>query len=148
MTVGRHTPEQEEILHKVNEAVNRPGIGPLSGVYYVLEGALSYIALRSTEKNPTPYEGREGTAWRLGWTLAATLAKDAPVRGEDARLVEAVAAVTARAGCGDNSCMFITPHGMATNGGCRCCGRGDHKPGLPMALAQLYKVALDVVKGR
>lgn len=23
-------------------------------------------------------------------------------------------------GCGDNSCMFGSPGGMATNGGCRC----------------------------
>lgn len=23
-------------------------------------------------------------------------------------------------GCGDNSCLIEKPHGMATNGGCRC----------------------------
>lgn len=23
-------------------------------------------------------------------------------------------------GCGDNSCRFVRPTGMATNGGCRC----------------------------
>lgn len=26
-------------------------------------------------------------------------------------------------GCGDNSCMFGSPGGMATNGGCRCMPR-------------------------
>lgn len=25
-----------------------------------------------------------------------------------------------REGCGDNSCLFKKPVGMATNGGCRC----------------------------
>lgn len=24
-------------------------------------------------------------------------------------------------GCGDNSCRYKRPAGMATNGGCRCC---------------------------
>lgn len=27
-------------------------------------------------------------------------------------------------GCGDNSCWFGSPGGMATNGGCRCWPRG------------------------
>ena len=27
-------------------------------------------------------------------------------------------------GCGDNSCIFGPPDGMATNGGCRCIKRG------------------------
>lgn len=27
-------------------------------------------------------------------------------------------------GCGDNSCWFGRPGGMATNGGCRCWPRG------------------------
>lgn len=26
-------------------------------------------------------------------------------------------------GCGDNSCVIVTPSGMATNGGCRCEAR-------------------------
>lgn len=25
-------------------------------------------------------------------------------------------------GCGDSSCMWVRPTGMATNGGCRCLG--------------------------
>jgi len=30
-------------------------------------------------------------------------------------------------GCGDNSCKYIKPTGMATNGGCRCSrNRGEH----------------------
>lgn len=29
-------------------------------------------------------------------------------------------------GCGDNSCKYIKPSGMATNGGCRCArNHGD-----------------------
>lgn len=27
--------------------------------------------------------------------------------------------------CGDNSCMFGSPGGMATNGGCRCLDHAD-----------------------
>jgi len=30
-------------------------------------------------------------------------------------------------GCGDNSCMFGSPGGMATNGGCHCMPRGMSK---------------------
>ena len=30
--------------------------------------------------------------------------------------------------CGDNSCIFGSPGGMATNGGCRCFGRGENWP--------------------
>lgn len=30
--------------------------------------------------------------------------------------------------CGDNSCMFGSPGGMATNGGCRCAPRGRWTP--------------------
>jgi len=37
------------------------------------------------------------------------------------RLLDA-AAITP---CGDSSCVFGRPGGMATNGGCRCYGRGD-----------------------
>lgn len=30
-------------------------------------------------------------------------------------------------GCGDNSCKYVKPTGMATNGGCRCSqNRGSH----------------------
>lgn len=30
-------------------------------------------------------------------------------------------------GCGDNSCKYVKPTGMATNGGCRCSrNRGNH----------------------
>ncbi len=38
-------------------------------------------------------------------------------------------------GCGDNSCLFETPSGMATNGGCRC----ERRPGFRPAMAKLYR---------
>jgi len=41
-------------------------------------------------------------------------------------------------GCGDNSCLFVKPRGMATNGGCRCKDR----PFVIAALARLYKAVL------
>ena len=36
-------------------------------------------------------------------------------------------------GCGDNSCLFVRPKGMATNGGCRCL----RQPGIGQKLAAL-----------
>lgn len=33
-------------------------------------------------------------------------------------------------GCGDNSCTFGSPGGMATNGGCRCFKDVDIVPGM------------------
>ena len=48
----------------------------------------------------------------------------------------ALEAVEKHVGCGDNSCRFVKPTGMATNGGCRC---GD-RPFVMSALAKLYKV--------
>lgn len=35
-------------------------------------------------------------------------------------LAVAAEALTSLLGCGDNSCLFVKPKGMATNGGCRC----------------------------
>lgn len=55
-----------------------------------------------------------------------------------ATLREAVAEVTVCAGCGDHSCRFVKPRGMATNGGCRCADR----PYVLATLAKLYKAAL------
>lgn len=60
--------------------------------------------------------------------------------------IEALRAVVRRAGdllgCGDNSCLFIKPRGMATNGGCRCL----NAPGVSRTLSNLYKAALQVVE--
>lgn len=56
-----------------------------------------------------------------------------------ARLREAYNLCTHYLGCGDNSCMFVKPRGMATNGGCRCLGRGEGKPGAAPALGRLFK---------
>lgn len=36
------------------------------------------------------------------------------------KLRDIAAALGLDAGCGDNSCMWGPPGGMATNGGCRC----------------------------
>lgn len=38
-------------------------------------------------------------------------------------------------GCGDTSCRFVKPKGMATNGGCRCV----NKPGVVAAFAKAYR---------
>lgn len=49
------------------------------------------------------------------------------------RLRDIAAALGMDVGCGDNSCVWGAPGGMATNGGCRCYGsRGgqDHRVGL------------------
>lgn len=49
-------------------------------------------------------------------------------------------------GCGDNSCLFRKPKGMATNGGCRCFERnGQQKPGQVAALAALYRQVAKMV---
>lgn len=50
-------------------------------------------------------------------------------------LAEAFKLAKQYVGCGDNSCRFQKPKGMATNGGCRCSDR----PFVMAALAKLYK---------
>lgn len=54
---------------------------------------------------------------------------------------KAIALVEKYAGCGDNSCLFAQPKGMATNGGCRCLERGNGARSrlLGQALAVLYR---------
>ena len=42
--------------------------------------------------------------------------------------LNAALAVAGIAPCGDNSCWFGSPGGMATNGGCRCAPRGRWTP--------------------
>lgn len=67
---------------------------------------------------------------------------------DDEKLAELRAAVELAdkyVGCGDSACMFARPKGMATNGGCQCVGRGNHKPGVPLALAKVYKAAKRLV---
>lgn len=51
-------------------------------------------------------------------------------------LTEVYNQVKGYVGCADNSCMFIKPKGMATNGGCRCFRQ--HSPGLS-TLAKLFR---------
>lgn len=67
--------------------------------------------------------------------LATALREAEKERGA---IAEAAAAVTQYVGCGDNSCRFVTPKGMATNGGCRC----ERRPGVMTTLAKLYRAAL------
>ena len=52
-------------------------------------------------------------------------------------LREAAALAGHYVGCGDNSCLFVKPKGMGTNGGCRC----SRRPGAIDALAKLYRLA-------
>ena len=46
-------------------------------------------------------------------------------------------------GCGDNSCVVERPHGMATNGGCRC-GSRTLRAALQRARAELAKERADL----
>lgn len=39
------------------------------------------------------------------------------------KLWQVAEALGHKVGCGDNSCVWGSPGGMATNGGCRCYGR-------------------------
>jgi len=57
----------------------------------------------------------------------------------------AVCSVRKVVGCGDNSCLFVKPKGMATNGGCRCLD--GHRPFATQAVAQLYKASIAVLDG-
>ncbi len=59
------------------------------------------------------------------------------LRGAVARAGELV-------GCGDSLCSFERPHGMATNGGCRCL----RKPFVGAALAALYLAAKALAGGK
>jgi hypothetical protein len=45
--------------------------------------------------------------------------------------------------CGDNSCMFGSPGGMATNGGCRCF---DKMHGWPMEARQAVRRMATVIR--
>ena len=58
--------------------------------------------------------------------------------GAYAAMVIALREVDRLMGCGDNSCRFVKPMGMATNGGCRCLVK-DYKPGQVPSLANLVK---------
>ena len=56
------------------------------------------------------------------------------------KLRDVAAAIGLDVGCGDNSCIWGSPGGMATNGGCRCKkGKDAHELGLQ--LMQMQRVA-------
>lgn len=59
------------------------------------------------------------------------------------RIRGAVDEVSKRVGCGDSSCKFTRPSGMATNGGCRC----EQGPFVVSALANLYRVTFEELGG-
>ncbi len=98
-------------------------------------------------------ELRELVSWLDTWgglegeaadRARAALSPRAPVAdaGEvAAALIAAVKASAEFVGCGDSSCLFVRPRGMATNGGCRC-----HNRSLVLAsLARLFKAACALV---
>lgn len=58
------------------------------------------------------------------------------------KLKELFELVNKHIGCGDNSCMFEKPKGMATNGGCSCLERGFEKH----AMSLLYKEVGNILK--
>jgi len=61
-----------------------------------------------------------------------------------AQLHQVAAALGWQVGCGDNSCIWGAPGGMATNGGCRCYGsRGgqSERTGLAM-MAEVARALL------
>lgn len=60
------------------------------------------------------------------------------------KLRDIAEALGMKVGCGDNSCLWGSPGGMATNGGCRCYGsRGgqDNRIGL----LQFRQVAMHLI---
>ena len=69
--------------------------------------------------------------WLAGWQAGVEAAK--------VELQEPLELCIKYLGCGDNSCLFVRSKGMSTNGGCRCCGHGGHRPFVPAALARLFK---------
>lgn len=82
-------------------------------------------------------------AWERFPSLIARL-RAAEARAERAvrelaRIRSAAADASMYLGCGDNSCLFIKPRGMATNGGCRCIE--DAKPGVRPTLGRLFRAA-------
>lgn len=60
-------------------------------------------------------------------------------------IVEAYRTAERYLGCGDHSCLFKRPAGMATNGGCLCVDRGGGRPGVQPALGALYKAVGDAL---
>lgn len=61
-----------------------------------------------------------------------------------AKLRDVAAALGLVVGCGDNSCVWGSPGGMATNGGCRCYGgRGSQSERI--GLLQMQRVALHLL---
>lgn len=78
-------------------------------------------------------------AWRMGARVAAlrpatstpadhaALAAAHRAHSDRVRaILRTEAAAVGLVGCGDNSCRFVPPSGMATNGGCRCEPRHSH----------------------
>ena len=63
---------------------------------------------------------------------------------ELAEVRSAVAVCRKYLGCGDGSCIFVSPKGMTTNGGCQCSTK---KMGMA-ALSNLFKVAAALVDGK
>lgn len=53
---------------------------------------------------------------------------------------EIAASIGIEAGCGDNSCLWGSPGGMATNGGCWCAERGTSHVDLRRELQKALKV--------
>lgn len=52
---------------------------------------------------------------------------------------------TLKIGCGDNSCMWGSPGGMATNGGCRCVERdnahAEHRQHVRAGVVRLRQIS-------
>lgn len=57
------------------------------------------------------------------------------------KLRDVAAGLGMTVGCGDNSCVWGSPGGMATNGGCRCYGDGPDRQTEHFGLLQMGRVA-------
>lgn len=62
------------------------------------------------------------------------------------KLKSALAMVHKHLGCGDNSCLYKKPSGMATNGGCNCPGERGNGPMPRAATLALASLAIAAAK--
>lgn len=60
------------------------------------------------------------------------------------KLHDIATALGMNVGCGDNSCIWGSPGGMATNGGCRC-HKGSDAVDMRVTMLQMQRVAVHLL---